>query len=163
MCWFLSVAKAQVWLTHVHEIKLRGLREADDFEIVDIHLDFLGLMSGTDARTTKGKVNLRRQPSEHELGHNFEKVQELWFDDADAIFRTGSKAFRVHRSILSARSTIFADMFSVPQGTQTLAAMSTKPTIIDLPDAEMDVYFFFLAIFDASCVLVLSCAESPNN
>ncbi|PPQ91166.1 hypothetical protein CVT25_003143 [Psilocybe cyanescens] len=82
---------------------------------------------------------------------DFEKAHGLWFDDADVIFRAGSKAFRVHRSILSARSTVFNDMFSVPQASQAMnLPKDGKVTIVHLPDTEMDIYFFFSAIFDAS-------------
>ncbi|KAF8959864.1 hypothetical protein BDZ97DRAFT_1666624 [Flammula alnicola] len=81
-----------------------------------------------------------------------QRVPELWFEDANVIFQAGQKLFRVHRSILSARSPIFNDMFSVPQP----AAETQSGTInndcecIHLPDSEVDVYYFFLAIFDAS-------------
>ncbi|KAF8956215.1 hypothetical protein BDZ97DRAFT_1708376 [Flammula alnicola] len=81
-----------------------------------------------------------------------QRVPELWFQDADVVFRAGQKLFRVHRSILSARSPIFNDMFSVPQPATETQSRTIKDdcTYIYLPDDEMDVYYFFLAIFDAS-------------
>jgi len=38
-----------------------------------------------------------------------------WLDDGNIILQTGSKQFRVVRSILSASSSVFRDMFSIPQ------------------------------------------------
>ncbi|KDR69923.1 hypothetical protein GALMADRAFT_103536 [Galerina marginata CBS 339.88] len=82
-----------------------------------------------------------------------QRVPDLWFDDADVVFQAGQKLFRVHRGILCARSPIFRDMFSIPPPDQE--AMGAGSTIdgcclINLPDAQQDVYCFFLAIFDAS-------------
>ncbi|KDR69922.1 hypothetical protein GALMADRAFT_897068 [Galerina marginata CBS 339.88] len=82
------------------------------------------------------------------------RVSELWFEDADVIFQAGRKLFRVHRSILSARSPVFRDMFSVPPpiheaGTSTEETLDGC-TLIQLPDSEDDVLPFFLAIFDSS-------------
>ncbi|KAF8956202.1 hypothetical protein BDZ97DRAFT_1925676 [Flammula alnicola] len=76
-------------------------------------------------------------------------VPELWFQEADVIFHAGNKLFRIHRSILSKRSPIFNDMFSIPQPHEA-DTMDDGCTHIHLPDREMDVYFFFLAIFDSS-------------
>ncbi|KJA26853.1 hypothetical protein HYPSUDRAFT_84257 [Hypholoma sublateritium FD-334 SS-4] len=83
-----------------------------------------------------------------------EKVPELWFTDADVVLQAGAKLFRVHRSILSARSTIFGDMFAIPHpGRGKGVNVVTKDdsyTYICLPDDAIDVHRFFLAIFDAS-------------
>ncbi|KAF8956223.1 hypothetical protein BDZ97DRAFT_1763973 [Flammula alnicola] len=84
-----------------------------------------------------------------EISTNPEMVPELWFEDANVIFHAGNKLFRVHRSILSKRSSIFNDMFSMPQSPQG-EATDDGCTRIHLPDREMDVYYFFLAIFDSS-------------
>lgn len=80
-----------------------------------------------------------------------EKVPELWFADADVVFQAGPKLFRVHRSILSARSTIFNDLFSVPHpdSERVVNADEGSYTHIHLPDDATDVHRFFLAIFDA--------------
>lgn len=81
-----------------------------------------------------------------------EKVMELWFADADVVFQAGAKLFRVHRSILSARSTIFNDMFSVSHpdsDSERVVNEDDSYTHIHLPDDAADVHRFFLAIFDA--------------
>lgn len=79
-----------------------------------------------------------------------EKVPELWFTDADVVFKAGTKLFRVHRGILSARSTVFNDMFSLPHTNGERIVNSDDSYInIHLPDDSTDVHHFFLAIFDA--------------
>jgi len=79
-----------------------------------------------------------------------EKVKALWFDDADVVFQAGQKLFRVHRGILSARSSVFRDMFSIPQAPAVSESTFDGCTLIHLPDGEGDVQNFFLALFDSS-------------
>jgi len=43
----------------------------------------------------------------------------LWFEDGNLILIAGNTMFCVHRSILSRNSTVFEDMFSLPQPDQT--------------------------------------------
>ena len=79
-----------------------------------------------------------------------EKVPELWFADADAVFQAGGKLFHVHRSILSAISSIFNDMFSVPHpDIERIVNADDSYVHIYLPDDATDVHRFFMAIFDA--------------
>lgn len=77
-----------------------------------------------------------------------EKVPELWFDDADVVFQAGAKLFRVYPGLLSARSPIFRDMFSVPPPPKNDSEVDY--TLIHLQDDAMDVYYLFQAIFDAA-------------
>ncbi len=77
-----------------------------------------------------------------------EKVPELWFADADVVFQAGEKLFRVHRSILSARSSIFNDMFSVPQpDTERIVNAGDSYVHIHLPDDATDVTPILLGHF----------------
>lgn len=39
----------------------------------------------------------------------------FWLDDGNIILRTSKTQFRVHKSVLKMHSTVFEDMFSVPQ------------------------------------------------
>ncbi len=67
-----------------------------------------------------------------------DKVPELWFTDADVVFQAGAKLFRVHRSILSARSTVFKDMFSIPHpNSERVVNEDDSYTLIHLPDDAM--------------------------
>ena len=83
------------------------------------------------------------------------RVLELWFEDANVIFQAESSLFRVHKGILQARSSVFRDMFTLPQ-TTTESDLMDGCIVIQLPDAAEDIRCFFLAIgYDASSVCVL--------
>jgi hypothetical protein len=43
------------------------------------------------------------------------KHDDFWFEDGSIVLIVQDKYFRVHQSILSRHSEVFADMFSVPQ------------------------------------------------
>ncbi|KAG9007734.1 hypothetical protein FRB90_009238 [Tulasnella sp. 427] len=48
-------------------------------------------------------------------GKSYKKHDVHWYDEGNLGFLVGSTAFRLHRSILSRRSQVMADMLSVPQ------------------------------------------------
>ena len=84
------------------------------------------------------------------------RVLELWYEDANVIFQAESSLFRVHKGILQARSSVFRDMFAIPQTTPLDSDVMDGCTIVQLPDAAEDIRCFFLAIgYDASSVCVL--------
>lgn len=80
------------------------------------------------------------------------RVLELWFEDANVIFQAESSLFRVHKGILQARSSVFRDMFAIPQTSTPLDSDLMDGCIVtQLPDAAEDIRCFFLAIgYDAS-------------
>ena len=55
----------------------------------------------------------------HILNNNTTRAVELglWFDDGNVILIAESTSFEVHKSILSSKSYVFKDMFSIPQPT----------------------------------------------
>ena len=85
------------------------------------------------------------------------RVLELWFEDANVIFQAESSLFRVHKGILQARSSVFRDMFALPQATAPPESdLMDGCILIQLPDAAKDIHYFFLAIgYDASSVCAL--------
>ncbi|KAL1742354.1 hypothetical protein HDZ31DRAFT_43434 [Schizophyllum fasciatum] len=75
------------------------------------------------------------------------KVDDLCFDDGNIIITAEDSRFRVHRSILSARSSFFASLFALPPHRD-------NPTweglpVIELPDKAFEVAHFLRAIFDS--------------
>lgn len=44
-----------------------------------------------------------------------ERPEKLWFEDGSVVLQAGNVQFKVHRSILAKHSSIFADLFRVPQ------------------------------------------------
>lgn len=72
-----------------------------------------------DASTRPRLAKRRRTEGTHknqEPEHISERAQP-WYDDGNIVLQAELKQFRIHRSILSANSVIFKDMFSLAQPT----------------------------------------------
>ncbi|KAJ7049177.1 hypothetical protein C8F01DRAFT_1184892 [Mycena amicta] len=83
-----------------------------------------------------------------------QRVAELWFADGTIVIRAGSKLFRVSKSILEARSTVFKDMAAFPQPVDDgeVELVDGAP-VISLADDSEHVEAFLKAIFDSSFFL----------
>ncbi|KAF7295799.1 hypothetical protein HMN09_01122800 [Mycena chlorophos] len=77
------------------------------------------------------------------------RVPALWFDDGTLVVRAQTTLFKVHRSVLSARSSVFHDMLAFPQDNGGLETFEGCP-IVALPDEAQEVQSFLLAIYDSS-------------
>ncbi|KAJ7434049.1 hypothetical protein B0H11DRAFT_2119599 [Mycena galericulata] len=91
------------------------------------------------------------------------RVPDLWFDDATLILRAENSLFRVSKSVLAARSSVFRDMLSFPQTAMQIedgsgASMGEGEEeehmdgcpVVRLHDSAADVTYFLRAIFDSS-------------
>ncbi|KAJ7232026.1 hypothetical protein B0H12DRAFT_203163 [Mycena haematopus] len=76
------------------------------------------------------------------------RVEELWFSDGSLVVQAEQSCFRVFRTTLAARSSVFNDMlaFRQPPDTETIDGCP----VVRLPDSAKDVTCFFRAIFDSS-------------
>ncbi|KAF7295837.1 hypothetical protein HMN09_01126900 [Mycena chlorophos] len=74
------------------------------------------------------------------------RVQELWFDDGNVILQAGSAQYKVFRGILARHSTVFQDMFALPQPSD--AELVDGCPLVQLPDAEVEVTPFLRALFE---------------
>ena len=54
----------------------------------------------------------KREDPENEAATRSAK---FWFDDGSVVLQVENTQFRVHRSILASHSTVFEDLFQVPQ------------------------------------------------
>lgn len=43
------------------------------------------------------------------------RADRVWFDDGNVVVQAEQTLFKVHKSILALHSTVFKDMFSIPQ------------------------------------------------
>ncbi|EDR01508.1 uncharacterized protein LACBIDRAFT_310797 [Laccaria bicolor S238N-H82] len=70
----------------------------------------------------------------------------LWFDDGNNVIQAGNYQFRIHRSILSARSPILRRVFSepTPEGTESIEGCP----VTHLQSHGEDVKNFLMAIYD---------------
>lgn len=70
----------------------------------------------------------------------------LWLEDGNIIFQAEGKQFKVYRGLLSLQSTIFRDMFTVPQYSAGDSFVEGCP-VVHLSDAAADLEFALEAIF----------------
>lgn len=74
-----------------------------------------------------------------------ERSEEVWLEDGNIIVQAENHQFKVHRSVLSKHSPVFADLFKVPQP-------STERTIegcpvVELHDSAEDIKHVLLALY----------------
>ncbi|KAF7371318.1 BTB domain-containing protein [Mycena sanguinolenta] len=79
-----------------------------------------------------------------------ERVQDLWFPNADLILRAENKLFRVYKHILGARSRVFHEMASFPQPATPEDDTVDGIPVVRLHDSGAEVEVFLRAIFDSS-------------
>ncbi|KAJ7604130.1 hypothetical protein FB45DRAFT_1013709 [Roridomyces roridus] len=75
---------------------------------------------------------------------------ELWFDDGSIVIQAENTQFRVHRSILAARSPVFKDMLSFPQPPDAGSESAEGCPLVRLHDSSAEVAVFLKAIFDSA-------------
>lgn len=75
-----------------------------------------------------------------------QRHKDIWFNDGNIVIVTDAMLFCAHRSILSRHSTVFSDMFSIPQPpTQDL--VHGRP-YVQLYDDSKDVAVMLSALYD---------------
>nr|GAT54144.1 predicted protein [Mycena chlorophos] len=81
---------------------------------------------------------------------DFTRVLALWFDDGTLVVRAQTTLFKVHSSVLSARSSVFRDMLAFPQDNDGGIEAFEGCPLVALPDEAEEVKSFLLAIYDSS-------------
>ena len=85
-----------------------------------------------------------------------------WFNDGNIILQAESKQFRVLRSILSENSSVFADMFTVPQPVD--GELVDGCPIVHVSDTAEDLHHVLKALFVRRWVLfILSSISKAKN
>lgn len=79
-------------------------------------------------------------------------MENLWFTGADLVLRAENTLFRVHSSILGARSSVFRDMVSFPQPPAPESDTVDGRPLIILHDLVAEVEVFLMAVFDSRYV-----------
>jgi hypothetical protein len=76
----------------------------------------------------------------------FGTERSLWMDDGTVVLCSGTSLFRVYRGVLARESSVFKDLFSLPQpaGDPTYEGCP----LVTLPDQPIDLYYLLAAIHD---------------
>lgn len=76
-----------------------------------------------------------------------ERHPNLWFDDGSIVLKVQKIMFKVHRTLLASHSTIFADMFSIPQP-PVGQDMIEGCAVVSVPDDAKHFEFVLKALYD---------------
>ncbi|KAJ7764046.1 hypothetical protein DFH07DRAFT_939210 [Mycena maculata] len=72
---------------------------------------------------------------------------DLWFDDGTIVLQVETTLYRVYRGLLSSRSAVFRDTFSIPQPAEDGAGEIEGCPVVRLHDREKDFTRFLKALF----------------
>ncbi|KAI0669334.1 hypothetical protein C8Q78DRAFT_978161 [Trametes maxima] len=73
---------------------------------------------------------------------------ECWYEDGNIVLIAECVAFRVHRGLLAQHSTIFHDLFSVPQPCTDASELIEGCPVVHLSDTSDDVERLLRALYD---------------
>ena len=76
-------------------------------------------------------------------------LQSLWFNDGNVVLQAGASKFKVLQSILCRESSVFNDVFALPQPPSSGMATHEGCPLVQLPDDAEEVELFLATIFDA--------------
>lgn len=72
----------------------------------------------------------------------------LWLKDGSIVLKTQATLFKVHQTTLALHSTVFADMFGIPQPDDQ--DMIEGCPVVDMADNENDLTRLLRAIYEPS-------------
>lgn len=78
---------------------------------------------------------------------------EFWFDDGTVVLQVENTLYRVYRGLLSSRSTVFHDTFSIPQPVEERTEIEGCP-VVQLHDRSKDFTRFLKALHHYGSQLV---------
>ena len=82
-----------------------------------------------------------------EAAEGLPRHDDLWFDDGNVVIATSDLSFRLHRGVLARHSSVFKDMFQLPQSDEA-------PTVAGCPvvqlqhDRGADLVMLFTLLYD---------------
>ena len=76
------------------------------------------------------------------------RSESLWYQDGNVILQAEGMQYKVYKGLLAQQSTIFKDMFSLPQPSETMNSdMVEGCPVVHLSDAAGEVTFVLEEIF----------------
>ena len=85
---------------------------------------------------------------------DFTKSPDFWFPDGSVVIQAHTTQFRVHMSILSLHSTVFRDMFEIPQPENGEPSVEGCP-LVQVSDSVEDFTVMLSAMYKLVLLLVL--------
>jgi len=73
---------------------------------------------------------------------------KVWFDDGSVVIQAEQMQFRVHRSMLSRHSSVFRDMFSIPQPPGDLEPVIEGCSIVHVSESSQDCEDLLTLMYD---------------
>lgn len=110
---------------------------------------FMSLLPSASPKLNENTGLRQNQARVHQVG--------LWFDDGNIILIAEDTPFKVHRSLLSNKSEVFRDMFSLPQPhiLDDSELMDGVP-VVYMSDNWRDLAFVLKALYDSiQCVIMV--------
>lgn len=90
-------------------------------------------------------------PAAQKTGSGVDRANP-WKEDGNIVLAAERHYFRVHRSILSAYSEVFKDMFDCPHSSEADTELIDLCPVIRLHDAAIDVQMVLKAMYDRRSV-----------
>ena len=76
-----------------------------------------------------------------------QKDEEVWLSDGSIVVVTADNvAFRVHKSILSRRSEVYNDLFSLPNADAAMAETMDGCPVVRVSDSSVDIRHLLLVL-----------------
>lgn len=108
-------------------------------------------MSSTDQPPAKRK---RAEDPSAESAAPIPQVRSIvWYDDGNIILQAQDTLFKVHKGILAQNSSVFQDMFSLPQPPSVDTDLVEGCPVVQLSDTAEEVECVLQAICQRECVL----------
>jgi hypothetical protein len=92
-----------------------------------------------------------------------EPSDDIWFADGNIVLRAEDTLFKTYIGILANASSVFRDMFGVPQPPANDTERYEGLPLVRLPDTVWDITHFFKAIHVHGCVKASLRFFSPVN
>ncbi|KZP04454.1 hypothetical protein FIBSPDRAFT_843993 [Athelia psychrophila] len=108
-------------------------------------------MSTTTASQPAAK---RKRDEEPETAAKPLVRSEIWFHDGNIVLQADRTQFKIYQGLLSANSTVFADMFLVPQPPPSGGELVEGCAVVHLSDSAVDVTYVLEALCKRSHVTI---------
>ena len=76
------------------------------------------------------------------------RSEDVWYDDGNIILQAQNTQFKVLKSILQRNSSVFRDMFSLPQPTSSDTELVEGCPVVRLSDSADSVRYVLKALFE---------------